>query len=185
MTEQKINEWAAKLEPLLEQVAAFYEALSPEQKMWAGIGFVLAILVSIGLLVTVFVMTVKGLNNLLRGRDEPYRDWKPIRWFTCLWSGIALWAFYGAHSLRSSETTGWTLLLAAGVITAGGLIWFVVHRVGLLRGGAALLVTSSFGAVLAPVLYLLGIVAVIVAIIFLLIAGWLHVESRTVYVRSR
>ncbi len=185
MSEHYISVWIAKLDPLLEQAAAFYETISSEQKLWVGIGVVLALLLLIALFVAVFVMTVNGLNHLLRGRNEPYRDWKPIRWFTCLWSGVALWAFYGALSLRSSETTGWTLLLAAAVITAGGLIWFVIRRVGLLRGGAALLVTSGFGAILAPILYFLGIVAVALAIILLLIGAWLHIESRTVYVRSR
>lgn len=185
MNASEIPQWLSGVEPVIERGLAFYAGLPQEQRIWVWICAVLAISLLVAGIIAGLIVIVKGLNRLLQSRRKPYEGWKPIRFFTCMWAGMAIWAGITSIQLRSDNTAGWSVLLSAAIIGFACLGWFMVRRLDILRATAALATNSAFGVIIAPIIINLGLLIIIGVILLIGFSIWSSLQPQRIYVVNR
>ena len=181
-SEPELPEWVQKVAPTLDSLAIQYQGLSQEEQIWFWIGSTAGFLLLIGGVGYLIYRTFSGLNTLLQSAD----GWRPINTRNWMWIGSGIWLLHVAHEMRQDANPGWSVAAVCGVAATAAFLWFMVHKLKLLRAIGASIANSCVGIILAPIVIqsVLLVMLLIVACIALWIAA-LFETRRVVYVSYR
>lgn len=173
----------AKWKDILFQLSKLYGDLSSEQVIWFWIVLALCLLILAGVFIAILVWIIQFLNEWLAAGSGPYEKWKPIGMVRVLLAGGGVWLIVVA-SIYREQLTGWSVVLAAGVLLLIGLLWLFWLRLGPIKAFMALVANTAFGIPIIPLLVQFALVALVLIVCLLVLHVWFWKESRTIYVRS-
>jgi hypothetical protein len=169
------------LEGVYGAISTFYAALSEEQQIWFWLGACVAILIALATTILSLTYSISLLNNKLQSTS----GWKPIRFYTMMWIGISIWMIIMALTLREEAAKGWTVLLAAGVISSIVFLWFLASKIGTMKTIGASATNALLGFVVSPIVVNLGILAIVVVVGLVALSLWAACQPQRVYVVNR